>query len=37
MNKIEYRKCKKCGQKYTTNRHSKINECFDCWIPEWRL
>ncbi len=37
MRRIEYRKCEKCGQRYTTHPQSKINHCFDCWIPEWRL
>lgn len=37
LRKIEYRNCEKCGQKYTTNVHSKINLCFHCWKPEWKL
>ena len=37
MRRIEYRKCEKCGQKYTTHVHSRIQECFHCWKPEWRL
>jgi transcriptional regulator NrdR family protein len=37
MAKIEYRECEKCGQKYTTATHSKINLCYHCWKPEWRL
>jgi len=37
MSKIEYRSCSKCGQRYTTHVHSKITECFNCWIPGWRL
>ena len=31
---IEYRRCEKCNQLYTTDRKSKINRCFHCWRYE---